>query len=135
MPRQLLVRSPGAGNKVTNLPHHTSLLDVRAQVPSDNETANMEGIRVFGLEAALIACAPAYFAQNPTDIRAALAMVKDASGLLAQLLEGGHSTIAGRLAGAFRNIGRDRIADDIVNAMTAAAILSEKMTLLPRALH
>ncbi len=120
VPKQLLVRSPGAGNKVTNLPHNTSLLDVRAQVPSDNATADLEGMRVFGIEAALIACAPAYFAQNPTDIRAALAMVKDASGLLAQLLEGGHSTIAGRLAGAFRNIGRDRIADDIVNAMTAA---------------
>ena len=30
-----------------------------------------------------------------------------------RLLEGGHSTIAGRLAGAFRNIGRVRIADDI----------------------
>ena len=120
VPKQLLVRSPGAGNKVTNLPHNTSLLDVRAQVPSDNDTADIEGIRVFGIEAALIACAPSYFAQNPTDIRAALAMVKDASGLLAQLLEGGHSTIAGRLAGAFRNIGRDRIADDIVKAMTAA---------------
>ncbi len=28
--------------------------------------------------------------------------------------------IAGRLAGAFRNIGRDRIADEIVKTMTAA---------------
>lgn len=36
------------------------------------------------------------------------------------LLEGGHSTIAGRLAGAFRNIGRPRIADDIVGTMRAA---------------
>ncbi|HRJ71065.1 MAG TPA: Fic family protein [Terrimicrobiaceae bacterium] len=120
VPKQLLVRSPKAGNKVTNLPHNTSLLDVRAQVPSDNEIAVVEGVRVFGLEAALIACAPGYFAQSPTDVRAALAMVKEASGLLARLLEGGHSTIAGRLAGAFRNIGRDRIADDIVRTMTAA---------------
>jgi len=29
-------------------------------------------------------------------------------------------SLAGRLAGAFRNIGRDRIADDIVKTMTAA---------------
>jgi hypothetical protein len=49
-----------------------------------------------------------------------LPMVRDASGLLARLLEGGHSVIAGRLAGAFRNIGRDRIADDIVKTMSAA---------------
>jgi hypothetical protein len=47
-------------------------------------------------------------------MRAALSMVRDASEVLGRLLEGGHSTIAGRLAGAFRNIGRDRIADDII---------------------
>jgi Fic family protein len=35
-------------------------------------------------------------------------------------LEGGHSTIAGRLAGAFRNSGRDRIADEIIKTMSAA---------------
>ena len=42
------------------------------------------------------------------------------SGLLARLLEGGHSRIAGRLAGAFRNGGRDRLADEIVKTMAAA---------------
>jgi hypothetical protein len=47
-------------------------------------------------------------------------MVREASGLLTRLLAGGHTIIAGRLAGAFRNIGRDRIADDIVKTMTAA---------------
>jgi hypothetical protein len=47
-------------------------------------------------------------------------MIRDASGLLARLLDGGHTVIAGRLAGAFRNVGRDRIADDIVKTMTAA---------------
>jgi hypothetical protein len=46
-------------------------------------------------------------------------MIRDASGLLARLLEGGHTVIAGRLAGTFRNVGRDRIADDIVKTMTA----------------
>ena len=49
-----------------------------------------------------------------------LPMIRDASGLLARLLEGSHTVIAGRLAGAFRNIGRDRIADDIVKTMSAA---------------
>jgi fido (protein-threonine AMPylation protein) len=47
-------------------------------------------------------------------------MVRDASEVLDRLLEGGHSTIAGRLAGAFRNIGRERIADDIINTMRTA---------------
>jgi fido (protein-threonine AMPylation protein) len=77
-------------------------------------------LRLFSLPTALIECSSRYFRQNPTDIRAALSMVRDASEVLEGLLEGGHSTIAGRLAGAFRNIGRNRIADDIVRTMRAA---------------
>ncbi len=40
---------------------------------------------------------------------------------MARLLDGGHTRIAGRLAGAFRNIGQGKIADDIVAAMRAAS--------------
>lgn len=120
VPKQLLVRSPHGGNRVTNLPHQTSLLDLRLSLPDAKERTVIEGVRVFSLEAALISCAPGYFAQNPTDLRAALAMVRDASRLLAGLLEGGHTTIAGRLVGAFRNIGRDRIASDILRTMQTA---------------
>lgn len=45
----------------------------------------------------------------------------DASELLPNLLDGGHSVIAGRLAGALRNMGSARIADDIIAAMRAAS--------------
>jgi len=47
-------------------------------------------------------------------------MIRDSSEILGLLLDGGHSTIAGRLAGAFRNIGQERIANDIVKAMQTA---------------
>jgi hypothetical protein len=120
VPRQLVVRSPKARNKVTGLPHGTSLLDLRAALPAAGDAEEKEGLRVFSLESALIECSPSYFSRNATDVRAALATIRDASGLLARLLDGGHSTIAGRLAGAFRNGGRDRIADDITKTMSAA---------------
>jgi hypothetical protein len=61
-----------------------------------------------------------FYTLHPTDARTALAIIRDASEVLALLLEGGHSAVAGRLAGAFRNIGRPRIADDILAAMRAA---------------
>src|SRR5688500_19129363 len=77
-------------------------------------------MRIITLPAALIGCAPSHFGAQPVTLRAAFAMVPDASNVLGRLLEGGHSKIAGRLAGAFRNIGRERIADDIVSAMRAA---------------
>ncbi len=120
VPRQLMVRSPRARNKVTKLPHGTSLLDLRATLPAAGDREEKERLRIFSLESALIACSPTYFSSHSTNVRAVLPMIRDASGLLARLLEGGHSKIAGRLAGAFRNIGRDRIADDIVKTMSAA---------------
>jgi fido (protein-threonine AMPylation protein) len=105
---------------VTNLPHGTSLLDLRAALPAAGDREDKEGLRIFSLESALIACSPNYFSRHSTDVRAVLPIIRDASGLLARLLEGGHTVIAGRLAGAFRNIGRDRIAEDIVKTMSAA---------------
>jgi hypothetical protein len=120
VPRQLMVRSPRARNKVTKLPHGTSLLDLRAALPAAGDREAREGLRIFSLESGLISCSANYFSSHSTDVRAVLPMIRDASGLLARLLAGGHSRIAGRLAGAFRNIGRDRIADDITKAMSAA---------------
>jgi hypothetical protein len=120
VPRQLVVRSPRARNRPTSLPHHTSLLEIRAALPDGRDTAVKDGLRLFSLPAALIASAPAFFHHNPTDVRAALASMRSASELLPRLLEAGRSRIAGRLAGAFRNIGRDRIANDILSAMRAA---------------
>lgn len=120
VPKQLLVRATKARNNITALPHGTSLLDIRSSLPDDKDIVEKNGFRLFSLPAALIACAPGTFAQNSTDIRAALSIVGDASVVLEPLLEGGHSTIAGRLAGAFRNIGRDRIADNIVSTMRSA---------------
>jgi fido (protein-threonine AMPylation protein) len=120
VPKQLMVRSSKARNKVTELIYGTSLLEVRAIMPDRQDVVEMEGLRLFSLPAALIASSPSFFRQNPTDARAALSTIRDASDVLNRLLEGGHTTIAGRLAGAFRNIGRDRIADDILKAMRAA---------------
>jgi fido (protein-threonine AMPylation protein) len=120
VPRQLMVRAPRARNKVTAFPHGTSVLDLRAALPSPANRQERDGLRVFSVDSALIACSPSYFSNHATDVRTALATVRDPSRLLAGLLEGGHSTIAGRLAGAFRNSGRDAIADEIVKTMTAA---------------
>ncbi len=120
VPRQLVVRSPRARNRATDFLYGTSLLDVRATMPEERDVIELDGLRLYTLPAALIAASPACFGRNPTDARAALLMVHDASEVLDRLLEGGHSTIAGRLAGAFGNIGRERIATEIVATMRAA---------------
>lgn len=120
VPRQLGVRAPKGGNKPTALPFGTSLFDIRASLPAKRDIVEKEGLRLYALPAALIEVSPAFFQHHAVDARAALASIQDASEVLGLLLEGGHTTIAGRLAGAFRNIGRNRIADDILGAMRSA---------------
>lgn len=89
-------------------------------MPADTEVVVQDGLRLFSPAAGLVAVSEDFFRRHPTDARAAMTTVKDASDVLALLLTGGHSTIAGRLAGAFRNTGKTRIADDIVRTMAAA---------------
>lgn len=120
VPRQLLVRAPRGGNKPIRLIHDTSIFDVRLDMPPEADRAILNGVRLYSLPAALLGCAQGQFESRPTEMRAALAMVRDPSEVLRRLLTGGHSKIAGRLAGAFRNIGRPKFADEIIGAMQAA---------------
>jgi hypothetical protein len=120
VPRQLLVRTPKGGNKPTDLPHGTSIFDVRASLPAAGLEETINGLIVFSLPSAIVRIGRGMFRANATDARAALAMVQDESEILSILLNGGHSVIAGRLAGAFRNIGRGKIADGILEGMKSA---------------
>jgi len=120
VPKQLLVRSPKGGNKPTALPFGTSLFDVRYTMPRKDDIVEKDGLRLYSVPAALVACPEHFFRRASTEVRAAMAIIKDASDVLTLLLEGGHSTIAGRLAGAFRNAGRDRVADQITGTMRTA---------------
>lgn len=121
VPLQLYVRSPNANNKITNLLHGTSIVEIKSSLVQKAEIIiDPDGLRLFSIPSSLVNCAEDFYRRNSTDARAALGMVRDASELLSPLLEGGHSIVAGRIAGAFRNIGRDRIADEIIKSMRAA---------------
>lgn len=120
IPQQLVVRSGRGSNTIVSLPHETSLLPVRASVPKKADRVELDGLRVYSIAAALIAVSPDFFRSHETDARAALTRITDASEILPPLLEQGQTTIAGRLAGAFHNIQRPRIAEDIAKAMQAA---------------
>ena len=120
VPGQLLIRSPKASNNKVELLHGTSVFDSKVDIPPQTERVEIEGIQVYSMVSGLVACGAAFFVRNATDARTCLAMVKDASEISGKLLYGGKSVIAGRLAGAFRNIGKDKIADEIVKTMKSA---------------
>jgi hypothetical protein len=120
IPTQLLVRSPKASNNVVSLLHRTSVFDSKVEIPKVSIRTSRNGLQLYSLENGLIAVRAEFYTRHATDARACLAMVKDTSTLLEKLLEGGHSVVAGRLAGAFRNIGNIRLADNIIKTMKSA---------------
>jgi len=120
VPKQLLVRSPKAQNNVVELLHGTSFFDLKVTIPSQIEREKIEGNQVYSLAAGLVFCSAGFFSGYPTDARICLSMIKNPSELLSILLNGGRSVIAGRLAGAFRNIGNNRFADEIISTMKSA---------------
>jgi hypothetical protein len=120
VPLQLIVKSPLANNTVTNLPFNTTLFNLKAELSEANLRMQQNGIRSYTLSGALIYASAKAYARNPIYARTVLSMVTDASELLPVLLNNGHASIAGRLSGAFRNIGKDRIADNLLGAMRSA---------------
>ena len=78
------------------------------------------GIGLPTLAASLAHCSPDMFRARPVEVRTALGMLRDTTDLLRCLLDGGKSKVAGRLAGAQRNIGRAALADQVRDTMRAA---------------
>ena len=120
VPAQLIIRSSKGNNLPTSLLFGTSLFVMKSTLPNVAEIEVLNGIRVVNLASSITYSKPSVFTKQSIESRTALMMIKDASELLSIFLDGGHSTIAGRLVGAFRNIGQDKIADDILKTMKSA---------------
>ena len=121
IPRQLIIYTPKGTNNTVGLPFGTSLYDLRQrEMPPPADLTERDGLNLIAPEAALVAVPAACFVRNPVEAHVVLSGIPDASGLLRRLLDAGHSVIAGRLAGAFRRIGRGDIAGDIVTVMKRA---------------
>ena len=122
VPKQLIIRSTKGNNSLTKLLFGTSIFVMKSPLPDLAEIVVHKGIRMLSLPSSLIHSTSTSFSNHPVDARAALLLIKDASELLGILLDGGHSTIAGRLAGAYRNLGQNKIADDILKTMKSAGL-------------
>ncbi len=120
VPTQLLARVPKGSNRSMELPHKTSLFQLRLNLPPTKDIEVKDGLRIYALIPALINCSAKFFAQYPVESRAILGLFTSTSDLLHYLLENGHSTIAGRLCGAFNNIGNTKIALEIKLTMESA---------------
>src|SRR5687768_4778402 len=119
-PGRLVVYTPHGTNNTLELPFGTSIYDLKyAAMPGPGELVEQMGLRLLTPAAALVRVPESFFARHPAAARAALARI-DASSVVRLLLEGGHSAVAGRLAGAFRGVGRGDVADEILVTMKEA---------------
>ena len=127
IPTQAIVyATQGTGNLVKLL-FGTSLYDLKqSELPAPADVTVRNGLRLFSPAAALVKVSEAFFKRYPIESQVALASIRDSSEVLRRLLDGGHSVIAGRLAGAFRRIGRAELTNEITTTMKAAGyVVSE----------
>ena len=118
IPSQVVVRARQGGNNNLRLPFGTSLFDLTSpETPPAEDLCEKHGLRIYTVEAALLQAPGAFFRDHPVDARTVLAGVRQVGPIVQRLLSGSHSTIAGRLAGAFRHMGCGAFADEIGRAM------------------
>lgn len=118
IPAQLVIRAPTGGNEILQLPGKTSLFFHRTVVPQS--ATEVDGIRVMAAEDAICNLSPNSWRTQQTDVVSVLASIRGTSSLLRELLTDGRSTVAGRIAGALRSLGRKRDADAVISGMKAA---------------
>lgn len=118
LPAQVVVNAPAGGNSVVMLPAGHSILDYRAKdFPAAGNLTTVGGLRAMTLEHALVRVSESFYRTYSRDAQIALMGLKDGSALARQLLDGSHSVVAGRLAGALRACGQDAMADDVLSTM------------------
>jgi len=126
-PRQVVIHSTLGKNGLLNLPDDCSILDYKTKdlLPS-TKIEIVAGVRVINLPLALTRVAESFYVNHAQDAQIALHRLRDASDVNRELLEGGRSLVAGRVAGALRAVGRDNLADDVLATMrTAGYVVNE----------
>jgi fido (protein-threonine AMPylation protein) len=117
VPRQVVVLSARGKNNNQPLPFGTAIFDSKARkgMPASRELVVQDGLRLLSLSSSLVRVPSSFFADRPIDAEVALRSLRDPSELLQLLVDGAHTTAAGRLAGAFRHVGRTDVADRIAS--------------------
>lgn len=117
VPKQTIIRVAKGTNNIANLLHDTSILYFKSSIANPIYKEPQLGLNLYSLPEALLECSPDFFRLDSVAARTCLAMVSDVGDIMKIVLENGNTTKAGRLAGAFRNIGHSSAADEIINTM------------------
>ncbi|GAB1473464.1 Fic family protein [Bacteroidota bacterium] len=117
VPKQVIIRTSKGVSNIVNLLYDTSILYFQASIANPISKEPKSGLNIYSLSEALIECSPDFFRLDSVAARTCLSMVPDVGDILKIVLEKGQTKKAGRLAGAFRNIGHASAADEIIRTM------------------
>lgn len=120
IPKQVTIMTKKVTGQAVALPHSTTLLLYNDAKNFPKHRVQKDGIWIMEMEEAICRVPHSYFEQHPIDAEIALRSLKNTSKLLEYLLSGKHSTIAGRLIGAYLFLGEKQTADLIKATMIAA---------------
>jgi len=121
IPNQVILHSSQGTNNTIDLPFGCSMYDLRqAQMPPARDLDRLNDLPLFSIAPALTKVPAAFFRRHPVEAQVVLSGLESSSDLTSRLLDGGHSVIAGRLAGALRRTGREDAAEDVLGAMKSA---------------
>lgn len=117
IPPQALIRSPKGNNNSVQLIPPTSIFVLSAELPAKIERNNRYNLNLYSISEAIIVATPSMYSNDPLTMRTALAMIANPSEILKILVDTGQIVRAGRVIGAFRNIGKADFADEIMGTM------------------
>ncbi|MBI9079370.1 MAG: Fic family protein [Pseudodesulfovibrio sp.] len=123
IPYQIIIYAKKGQQNLLELPFDVKLIDLafpKTHKITSKDIEEVNGVNVLNLPLALSIVQPAFFQNKPAEAEMILGTIEDASRILPPLLARGRTTAAGRLAGAFRHIGRESIADEICDTMKDA---------------
>ena len=117
VPSQIIIRATKGSNNIVQLLHNSSLLYINTAIANPVFKEPQFSLNIYTLPEALIECSPDFFRLDNITARTCLSLIGDASDILRIILEKGQTKKAGRLAGAFRNVGNTTIANEIISTM------------------
>ena len=118
-PKQLIVITGGGGTGTVDLPNSTSILTYADAKNLPAQRERRHGVLIMPLAVALCRVAPRYFESSPLNAELALRTVR-VSEVSRVLLELSIVAAANRIAGAYRRMGLEKEAEQIVGDMKAA---------------
>lgn len=122
IPRQVIAIVRKGGGRAIHLPFQTSLLPYENKENFPVEITEIDGVCVMELPLALCKVAPSFFEKDPKGAALALQQLKDPSDLLSVIAKHRLYRASGRLVGAFRFIGADQFADQLVQGLKELSI-------------